>query len=120
MKTRKLTREDLADFLFPLNQYPFQALDRVISGRSALDEHQISRLSIKYGISIDDLFNSGWKARATMDNRHIFTCGEYMAELDINTMWTKFFKHNELTHEEVLSVKSITLVEYINFLNSLK
>lgn len=114
-----LSKKELANTLFPMNTYPVNALDRVLSGETFLDENQISLLAVKVGVEEGNLFNGGWKS-SVKGRVHTLTDGQYSATLDMDTMTVKFYVMGEMKHETVLASSAITVTELITFLNNLK
>ena len=114
-----LDTKELAEQLFPNNKYPRLALNRVLDGKAVLDATQISKLSMLIGISIEKLYSGeDWKAK-NMKGIHIFTNGEFRAELNTETWVTKIFHKTSLFHEAVIHSGQTPLSEYLNKLNIL-
>lgn len=112
-----LDQEMIAEQLFPTNQYPKLALNRVLSGKSLLDASQISKLSSLTGLPINELFSgSSWKTDSR-GGKHKFTNGDFVAELDTETWITKIFLSGSLKHESIIHAKNVPLSEYISALN---
>ena len=117
IEVKNLDHETVAKELFPTNQYPKLALNRVLLGKSMLDASQISKLSILTGLPINDLFSgSGWSTQSSGE-KHKFTNGEFVAELDTETWITKVFYCGSLKHESIIHSKNVVLSEYIAALN---
>jgi len=113
-----LDKNKIAEQLFPTNQYPRLALNRVIAGKAELDASQISRLASLAGMTFDELYGENWKAKSK-DGIHKFTNGDYTAELDTNTWITKVFHNSSMLHESVLHSKDLPLSEYFILLNKI-
>lgn len=109
----------LANELFPGNKYAKKALTRVLKGESELSATQISKLASLMGTDINSLFDTKtWKSK-TQKDLITFEKDGYKAELNTKTWTTKVYHDKTLSHEEVLQKSSITLSEYLNFLNNL-
>lgn len=117
--SNKLSKADLANQLFPQQKHPVRTLTRVLKGEKPLGIQEINRLSFITGIPVHKLFEEGeWLARVE-NRKHIFTNGEYRAELFIDDRKTKLYKKGSLFHEEVLHSSAIPLSEYLESLNSI-
>lgn len=109
----------VAEHLFPTNKYPRHALKRVLNGDANLDADQISRLSGLTGRSIASLYSGGgWKGVVKKD-KHIFTHGEYRAELNTETWVTEIFHNESLFHDSVIHTGAVSLSEYLAELDRL-
>ena len=116
---RGLDFQEVAEHLFPGNKYPRLALIRVASGKAVLDADQISKLALLAGLPIEELYSGGqWKVKSSK-GVHVFTNGDYRAELNTCTLVTKIFHKDSLFHESVLFSDAIPLSKYINHLNRL-
>ena len=112
-----LDKREVAETLFPGNKFPKMALDRVLDGEAVLNADQISRLALFANVSLSSLFTGeGWgcKSRGT---QHIFTSGEFVAQVDMEAGKVDMFHKSTLFHSENLISKSINLVELVEFLN---
>ncbi len=108
----KLDPKEVAKQLFPDNKYPKLALNRVLSGDSFLDSEQISKLAMLAGVSVTQLYTSGWKTQ-NKKNTIIFTNDSYRVELNTETWVSKIFDKESMFHESVLSSKFIPISEYL-------
>lgn len=118
IEAKNLNTKIVAQQLFPTNQYPVLALNRVIAGQSLLDSMQISKFAMLANMSIDELYtNRGWKADSK-DGIHTFNNGEYLAELNTKTWTTKIYHNNSMIHEEVIHAKDTPLNQYLEALNN--
>lgn len=114
-----LSKKELAKQLFPNNNHPDLALNRVIKKISFLDEEQISKLSTIYDKSISELFEEKeWKTEIKK-NVYTFTCNQYTAELNTETNITKIYSNKNLFHESVIFPKATPLTEYLKEIESL-
>lgn len=115
-----LNVREVAEQLFPNNKYPRLALNRVIAGKASLDADQISKLALFTGRSIASLFSGEeWKAQVKKGGVHVFTNGDYRAELDTSTWITKVFHKGSLFHEEIIHSDTIPLRSYLSELDKL-
>lgn len=117
IKTRGLDIKEVARQLFPKNKYPDLALNRVIKGKNVLDADQISKLALMAGLQLSELFSGeNWKA-TTSKGVHVFTNGEFRAELDSETWVTKIFHKGSMFHESIIHSGSTPVSEYIRQLD---
>lgn len=117
IEVRGLDTKEVARQLFPKNKYPDLALNRVIKGKNTLDADQISKFALLAGIQISELFSGeNWKA-AQSKGVHVFTNGEFRAELDSETWTTKIFHKDSMFHESVIHSGSTPVSEYLSQLD---
>lgn len=117
IEIRGLDIKEVARQLFPKNKYPDLALNRVIKGKNVLDADQISKLSLLAGIPISGLFSGeNWNA-ISGKGVHVFTNGEFRAELDSETWITKIFHKGSMFHESIISSGSTPVSEYLSQLD---
>lgn len=111
----EMGKKEIAIQLFPTNKFPVLALNRVMSGDAVLDADQISKLSMLSGLSPNEMYSS-WKMESR-SGLHVFTNGNYRAELDMSRGTTKIYYKNTLDREFVIHDKHIKLSEYLDMLN---
>ena len=117
IETRGLDIKEVARQLFPKNKYPDLALNRVIKGKNVLDADQISKLALMAGLQLSELFlGENWKATARK-GVHVFTNGEFRAELDSETWITKVFHKDSMFHESIIHSGSTPVSEYLSQLD---
>lgn len=117
IETRGLDTKEVARQLFPKNKYPDLALNRVIKGKNVLDADQISKLALMAGLQLSELFSGeNWKSVARKDV-HVFTNGEFRAELDSETWITKIFHKDSMFHESIIHSGSTPVSEYLSQLD---
>lgn len=110
---------ELSKQLFPDNQYPRLALNRVIKGKALLDSNQLSKLALICNIPVSDLYDgSEWKSKCKKGFITL-TNDDFKAELNIKTGITKVFHKNSLFHESIIHTGITYLSEYINKLESI-
>lgn len=115
---KQLDVKEVAQQLFPTNQYPRLALNRVLAGKALLDAAQISKLSLLSGVDIGDLYaDNNWEAESK-NGLHTFTNGDWTATLDTTTWLTKIFHKTSMKHESVIHSPNTPLSEYIQALNN--
>ena len=115
----KLNTEDLAKVLFPAVKYPKQALDRVLKSESNLDITQVEKLANYIGVLVSDLFSvNTWKGSAE-DGCLILQKGKYKAKLNYNGVYLSIYKNNVLVEQTISNVPSMTVQEFINFLDNI-
>ena len=117
IESRGLDFKEVAHQLFPKNKYPGLALNRVIKGKSVLDADQISKLALMSGLKISELFSGeNWKY-VSGKGVHVFTNGEFRAELDSGSWVTKIFHKDSMFHESILHSGSTPVSEYLSQLD---
>lgn len=117
IETRGLDIKEVARQLFPKNKYPDLALNRVIKGKNVLDADQISKLALMAGIQLSELFSGeAWKG-SSRKGVHIFTNGDFRAELDSESWVTKVFHKDSMFHESIIHSGATPLSEYLNQLD---
>ena len=117
IETRGLDIKEVARQLFPKNKYPNLALGRVIKGKNVLNADQISKLALMAGLDLSDLFSGeNWKA-TVRKGVHVFTNGEFRAELDPETWITKVFAEDSMFHESIIHSGSTPVSEYLSQLD---
>lgn len=113
MDEHELDMKYVARHLFPNNKFPHLAFKRVLDNEIALNADQISLLALLTGRTIASLFSGeNWKGRVDK-SVHIFTNGDYRAELDTRTWVTKVFHKGSLFHEEVIHSDTVPLNKYL-------
>lgn len=114
----KLDPQDLAKVLFPFVKYQKQALERIIRGEAELNVTQIEKLASYIGVLVTDLFSiDTWKS-ATEDNCLTMLKGDYKVKLNYNGVYVSIYKNNELIYQELANMPSMTINEFIDFLNN--
>jgi hypothetical protein len=112
--------KQFAEELFPEHKHPELAFRRMMKGHGVLDAEQLSKLATLLGCTIQELFSGGsWKAKASHNKIHIFTSGDFTAELDTVKFISSVYKNNSLIHEEVIHKTSISLSEYLTDLDKI-
>ena len=115
----KLNTEDLAKALFPNVKYPKQALDRILKGEGNLDITQVEELANYIGVLVTDLFSANtWKSSAE-DGCLTLLKGQYKVKLNYNGVYLSIYKDNVLIEQKISNVPSMTIQEFINFLDNL-
>lgn len=114
----KLNTEDLAKVLFPTVKYPKQAFDRVLKGEANLDIMQVERLASHIGVLVTDLFSANtWKG-SSEDGCLVMLKGEYKVKLNYNGVYVSIYKNNNLISQNLSNVPSMTVQEFINYINN--
>lgn len=115
-----LSKKDVALVMFPDSGYPLMSLNRLLVGRSRLNEWQVYRLATYTGLSIDALYDSQmfWKY-AERDNMLRFTNSKYTALYDPQTGITKILLLEKQIAVHTLSPKTVTLEEYLTSINQI-
>ena len=109
--------KEVSQHLFPKNKYPRLALNRVMTGDAVLDADQISKFALMAGINISDLYSgANWNAKSKQ-GIHVFTNGDFRAELNAGTWVTKIFHNDSLFHESVIHSGSTPISEYLKELD---
>lgn len=114
----KLNTEDLAKVLFPTIKYPKQAFDRVLKGEANLDITQVERLASHIGVLVTDLFSANtWKG-SSEDGCLVMLKGEYKVKLNYNGVYVSIYKNNNLISQNLSNVPSMTVQEFINYIDN--
>lgn len=114
----KLNTEDLARVLFPTVKYPKQAFDRVLKGEANLDITQVERLASHIGVLVTDLFSANtWKG-SSEDGCLVMLKGEYKVKLNYNGVYVSIYKNNNLISQNLSNVPSMTVQEFINYIDN--
>lgn len=114
----KLNTEDLAKVLFPMVKYPKQAFDRVLKGEANLDITQVERLASHIGVLVTDLFSANtWKG-SSEDGCLVMLKGEYKVKLNYNGVYVSIYKNNNLISQNLSNVPSMTVQEFINYIDN--
>lgn len=114
----KLNTEDLAKVLFPTVKYPKQAFDRVLKGEANLDITQVERLASHIGVLVTDLFSANtWKG-SSEDGCLIMLKGEYKVKLNYKGVYMSIYKNNNLISQNLSNVPSMTVQEFINYIDN--
>lgn len=114
----KLNTEDLAKVLFPTVKYPKQAFDRVLRGEANLDIIQVERLASHIGVLVTDLFSvNTWKG-SSEDGCLVMLKGEYKVKLNYNGVYVSIYKNNNLISQNLSNVPSMTVQEFINYIDN--
>ena len=114
----KLNTEDLAKVLFPTVKYPKQAFDRVLKGEANLDITQVERLASYIGVLVTDLFSANtWKG-SSEDGCLVMLKGEYKVKLNYNGVYVSIYKNNNLISQNLSNVPSMTVQEFINYIDN--
>lgn len=114
----KLNTEDLARVLFPTVKYPKQAFDRVLKGEANLDITQVERLASHIGVLVADLFSvNTWKG-SSEDGCLVMLKGEYKVKLNYNGVYVSIYKNNNLISQNLSNVPSMTVQEFINYIDN--
>jgi len=108
------SKRDLAEHLFPENNYPVDALDRILKGKAYLNTPQLSKLSALLDIPVEELFNLGrWVSVPNKANKPmVFRKDGFEIHLDLKKWETKIFNRGSLFHTTLIKDKSIELQEY--------
>lgn len=114
----RLDKIAIRTLLFPNNEHPDRALNRVLSGKMQLDANQLAILANYIGVSVNDLYNSGsWRhVKSDQNDRIVFMRGDIVANLDISDGSTLLINKNRET-EILLHDKSISLTKYFSLIN---
>lgn len=114
----KLNTEDLAKVLFPTVKYPKQAFDRVLKGEANLDIMQVERLASHIGVLVTDLFSANtWKG-SSEDGCLVMLKGEYKVKLNYNGVYVSIYKNNNLISQNLSNIPSMTVQEFINYIDN--
>lgn len=114
----KLNTEDLAKVLFPTVKYPKQAFDRILKGEGNLDITQVEKLANYIGVLVTDLFSANtWKG-SSEDGYLIMLKGSYKVKLNYKGAFVSIYKNNNLIEQKISNTPSMTIDEFINYLDN--
>lgn len=119
LEIHKLDKSWLANALFPRNNNPRQALNRILAGKGYLDTKQLAILAEITFISLQDLFDEKvWEVKLRDDQLNL-TFNEYSAVIYTSQpVWvTEIFVNGALRSERLFHDKGIKLTEYLDVLN---
>ena len=123
---RGLDPEDVAAVLFPALKHPLTGLERVIEGKQLLNSMQLVNLSKYLLLPVRTLLSEDWDTTVLAGQPDKVVCfrtdidgNTHKALLDSSTGLTVLFCNNRKTAEVSIHAKSITLTDYIDFLNHL-
>lgn len=110
--------KDAANVMFPNNDYPMNALNRVFRGESQVNCKQIAALAAYIGVPVGDLFydDDGWKG-SFEDNAMVLSKGDIRVVLN-NCVLTVFKGATQIAHEYVQR-NIIPVSEFINHIEQL-
>lgn len=113
-----LNTEELAKVLFPSVKFPKLALDRVLKGEGSLDVIQLEKLADYIGVLVSDLFSiDTWKS-STEDRCLVLQKGNYKVKLNYKGVYISVYKDNELILQSVSNTLSMTIQEFVDFLDT--
>lgn len=114
----KLNSDEVAKVIFPSAKYPKLALDRVIKGEGNLNTEQIEKLANHIGVLIQDLFFiDTWKG-STEDGCLTLLKDAYKVKLNYKGVFLSIYKNNELIEQKISDMSTMTIQEFINFLDT--
>lgn len=119
IKDLNLSKNDIADELFPAHKFPKLALKRILGEQAVLDADQISRLSFITGIPIGELYASPEFRMESEEDEVRFTIGEFKAILNTKTGITKIYDGESLFHDSLINPGPTQLSVYLNEINTL-
>lgn len=119
IKRYDLDSEALAKVLFPDVKYPKLAFARLIKGETTLDIVQLSALAAYIGVPATELLSEEFWKGGVEDNCLIFLRGEYKAKLNYNNVFLSLYKNNELCLQEICGTPSMSISNFIKYLDSL-
>ncbi len=111
-------KTEIAKCLFPENQHPRAALERVLKGESFLNTQQLKWLASYLGVPVAGLFNGGW-AMLSENGTLTFVKDSYKVYVNYNGSFIEVTKNNETVNRVILNIKAMSLCEFINYLNKL-
>lgn len=114
----KLNAEDLSRVLFPNVKYPKQAFDRVLKCETDLDISQIEKLASYIGVLVSDLFSINTWRGSSEDGHLIMLKGDYKVKLNYKGAFISIYKNNELLEQKISNIPSMTMEEFINYLDN--
>ena len=119
IKQYRLDTEELAKVLFPTVKFPKLAFDRVLKGEGSLDVIQLERLADYIGVLVSDLFSvDTWKS-STEDRCLVLQKGNYKVKLNYKGVYLSVYKNNELILQSISNILSMTVQEFVDFLDTI-
>lgn len=113
-----LNVEDVSKVLFPNIKYPKSAFNRVLKGETELCISQLEKLADYIGVLVSDLFTANtWKS-SYEDGYMVFIKGAYKAKLNYKGIFLSIYKNNELLEQKITNAPSMTMEEFIKYLNN--
>lgn len=114
-----LNVENLAKVMFPNVKYPKQAFDRILKGEADLDIKQVETLASHIGVIVTDLFSvDTWKG-ISEDNYLTLLKGDYKVKLNYHGAFISIYKDNKLISQQIANAPSMTIQEFVEFLDNL-
>ena len=113
-----LKAKDVAKVLFPCNEYPMNALNRIIKKDIPINSKQISDLAAYIGVPVGDLFRytDGWKG-SYEDGHFVLNKGDVRASL-YNGVLSIVKDGKQITHE-LVQTKLITVSGFIEYISKI-
>ena len=119
IKRYELNIDDLAKVLFPSVKYPEKAFNRILRGKANLDTEQLERLAEYIGVFISDLFPiNTWKGSNENECLTLIK-GPYKIKVNYKGAYISLFINNELIEQIVANTTSMSLDDFIEYINSL-
>lgn len=116
---QSLDKGVIASQLFPTNNHPRAALNRVLRGEAKLDSEQLSRLALILNCSVADLYQgANWKTVKANKGEIALESGRFKAVLRTDTWITELYDLDSLFHTSVIHSGAIELSAYIELLNT--
>ena len=118
LETYNISAKDAANIMFPNNDYPMNALNRILKGDSQVNCRQIAALAAYIGVPVGDLFllDKHWKG-SFEDGAMVLVKDDLRVVLN-NSVLTVFKGPTQLAYEYVQS-KIIPVSEFINHIEQL-
>ena len=118
LEVYKVSAKEAANVMFPNNDYPMNALNRVFRGESQVNCRQAAALAAYIGVPVGDLFRSegNWKVYFE-DYAMVLTRDDIRVVLN-NYVLTVFKGTTQLAHEYV-QYNTISVSEFINHIEQL-
>ena len=119
IKRYELNIDDLAKVLFPSVKYPEKAFNRILRGKANLDTEQLERLAEYIGVFISDLFPiNTWKGSNENECLTLIK-GPYKIKVNYKGAYISLFINNELIEQIVTNTTSMSLDDFIEYINGL-
>jgi len=114
IETHKLDKKKVARLLFPKNNHPMHALDRVINYKGLLDSSQIITLVNYANVPIQTVFNKhGWKTGVSPEGVITLTKGDNTATLCTRTWVSRVYLKGKLLSDTLISKSTISMRDYV-------
>ena len=108
-----LNKDIIAEFLFPGNKHPYQALRRCLKGYSELTATQMQMLANYVGVGVEELYEEPTEWKATLDGGvMVYRKGDFRASVDFHKGLTSIYYGSALI-KKVMYSGAMTVTEFL-------